>query len=82
MKYSQILLVLYLFLAFFTTSCFKNTDLDQVDALVIRPIVELDLIYFDIDATQLMVLQIHLILLLEIPLRLSLLQVVMLETAL
>jgi hypothetical protein len=52
MKYSQILLVLYLFLAFFTTSCFKNTDLDQVDALVIRPIVELDLIYFDIDATQ------------------------------
>lgn len=47
---------LYIFLAFVTTlimsSCFQNTDFDQGDDFVLEPVVELDLIYFDINASQ------------------------------
>ncbi|WP_151675167.1 hypothetical protein [Patiriisocius marinus] len=50
MKYPQILLVI--FLSSIVTSCFQNTDFDQANDVVITPVVELDLIYFDIDASQ------------------------------
>ena len=50
MKYPQILLVVLL--SSIVTSCFQNTDFDQANDVVITPVVELDLIYFDIDASQ------------------------------
>lgn len=52
MKYPQIFICFCFGLLLFFTSCFENTDWDQVDDLVIRPVVELDLVYFDIEASQ------------------------------
>ena len=40
---------IFLLVAFFT-ACVKDTDFDQANDIVLSPIVELDLIYFDLPA--------------------------------
>ncbi len=46
----------YIISAFLTvltmSSCFKDTDFDQADNVVVRPVVALNLIFFDINATR------------------------------
>jgi hypothetical protein len=39
-----------LFLCLLVSACVKDTDFDQADDIVLTPVVELDLIYFNIDA--------------------------------
>ncbi|KAA3618424.1 MAG: hypothetical protein DWP94_14540 [Flavobacterium sp.] len=39
-----------LFLSLLVVACVKDTDFDQADDIALTPVVELDLIYFDIDA--------------------------------
>src|SRR5690606_3878489 len=41
-----------LFLSVFLISCIKDTDFDQAENIALTPIVELDLIYFNIQANQ------------------------------
>jgi hypothetical protein len=38
------------FLLFFFSACVKDTNFDQADNIVLTPIVELDLLYFDLPA--------------------------------
>lgn len=52
MRFPQILVVFALFLMCTATSCFNDTDFEQADDVVVSPVIELDLIYFDINASQ------------------------------
>jgi len=45
-KYCSILLLLFLLI-----SCVKDTDFDQTEDFLITPVVELNLIFFDLDAS-------------------------------
>lgn len=40
------------FLSLLVVACVKDTDFDQADDIALTPIVELDLIYFNIDASE------------------------------
>lgn len=44
------LFILTICTCFFFTACIKNTDFDQAENIVLSPVIELNLIYFNLDA--------------------------------
>ena len=50
MKRNLLRPLVVLFLSLLVVACVKDTDFDQAEDIALTPVVELDLIYFDIDA--------------------------------
>lgn len=44
------LFAIVLFCCFFFIACIKDTDFDQAEDIALTPVIELDLIYFDLNA--------------------------------
>lgn len=51
MKKISRLLILTITTCVFFTACIKNTDFDQAEDIVLSPVIELNLIYFNLDAS-------------------------------
>ena len=50
MKKNLLVPILGVLLCLWMASCVKDTDFDQAENITLTPVVELDLIYFDLDA--------------------------------